>query len=204
MWKLNYSIILNLEMFKNILRLNSNTIRLLKCGQKNYSGMQKSRTPACSMIPDNHFVFSCYGPQIQLVRHKKQSSRRNQNKESETENDDDSEDLSDQFIDKNSKVLYIHVSSMRVDGILKTALGMARAKIEALFYENKIRINGQKIMKKSAVVQKGDEIDLIKGPDLKNPNFINVARVEILSLKPKEESIEIKIRRCKSLNIEAY
>ncbi|XP_066154901.1 mitochondrial transcription rescue factor 1 [Euwallacea fornicatus] len=191
-------------MFKNILRLNNSTIRLLKCGQKRYSGMQKSQTPACNMTPDNHLAFPCCGPQIQLIRHKKKGPKRNQNTESETEIENDSEDLRDKFVDKTSKILYIHVSSMRVDGILKTALGMARAKIETLIYENKIRINGQKIIKKSAVVQEGDEIDLIKGPDLKNPNFIDVARVEILSLKPKEESIQIKIRRYKSLNIEAY
>lgn len=46
----------------------------------------------------------------------------------------------------------IKVQSLRADLLLKSALGIARNKIEAAFYEGKIRINGKKIQKKSVHV----------------------------------------------------
>jgi RNA-binding protein YlmH len=52
---------------------------------------------------------------------------------------------------------------MRIDLILKSGLNIARNKIELAFYENKIRKNGKKILKKSQSVAVGDEIDFIKG-----------------------------------------
>ncbi|XP_030753202.1 uncharacterized protein C6orf203 homolog [Sitophilus oryzae] len=117
------------------------------------------------------------------------------------EEDDDSEEV---YQDKHTKVINISVTSLRVDGILKSGLGMARNKIETLFYESKIRVNGEKILKKSTMVREGDEIDLIKGPDLRNPNFVNIARLEILKITPKEETISVRMRRCKSLSVESY
>ncbi|XP_076265164.1 mitochondrial transcription rescue factor 1 [Rhynchophorus ferrugineus] len=123
---------------------------------------------------------------------------------SESESEEHQDDEDDEFQDKHTKILNINVSSLRVDGILKSSLGISRAKIEKMFYDSKIRINGKKLLKKSTSIHEGDEIDIVKGPDVRNPNFITVARVEILTLKAKEESIAVKIRRCKSLSIEAY
>lgn len=122
---------------------------------------------------------------------------------SESESEEETDHV-DEFRDKHTKVLDINVSSMRVDGILKSSLGISRAKIETIFYDSKIRVNGHKLLKKSANVHEGDEIDVIKGPDVSNPNFVTVARVEILSVKAKDETIVVKIRRCKSLSVEAY
>jgi len=113
-------------------------------------------------------------------------------------------DERDEIQDKNTKILKINVTSLRVDGILKSSLGIARNKIETMFYENKIRINGEKLKKKSQSIQEGDEIDILKGPDIKNPSFMNVARVEILALQAQEESVSVKIKRCKSLTVDDY
>ncbi|KAK9887347.1 hypothetical protein WA026_022017 [Henosepilachna vigintioctopunctata] len=106
--------------------------------------------------------------------------------------------------DKISKIRTINISNLRVDLILKSGLGIARNKIEKLFYENKIRVNGEKIEKKSVQVEEGDEIDVIKGPSPSNPQLLLVARVEVLKVKPVEENLSIKIRRSKSLLIEHY
>lgn len=79
---------------------------------------------------------------------------------------------------------------------------MARNKIEAAFYENKIRINGKKILKKSVSCNVGDEIDLIRGDSPTNPNHQIVARIEILSTTPKDDSIVVTMKRFKTLTID--
>lgn len=78
------------------------------------------------------------------------------------------------------------------------------SKVETSFYESKIRVNGKKIFKKSQQLFIGDEIDVIKGPSSLNPEHLVVARVEILSAVPKNETILIALRRTKSLVIENY
>lgn len=105
--------------------------------------------------------------------------------------------------DKSTTIMKINISNTRVDLIIKSGLGIARNKIEKLFYENKIRVNGQKINKKSEQVGEGDEIDVIKGPSPNNPDFLVVSRVDILSMKPDSDSISVKLRRCRSLLVDS-
>lgn len=75
-----------------------------------------------------------------------------------------------------------------------------------MFYESKIRVNGQKIDKKSARVDAGDEIDVIKGQSQMNPDHLVIQRVEILGVKPKDdgEGLIVSLRRHKSLTVENY
>lgn len=98
----------------------------------------------------------------------------------------------------------IKVQSLRADLLLKSAVGIARNKIEAAFYDNRIRINGKKIAKKSQACKIGDEIDLIKNDCPTNPNHLIIARIEILATEPKEEHISVTMRRFKSLTVEKY
>lgn len=142
----------------------------------------------------------------QFTRFKKKDDTKNKRKlVSETESEEaSSENFEDSIQDKSTKVMNVHVHSLRTDLLLKAGLGIARNKVETLFYESKIRLNGQKINKKSVQVEVGDEIDVIRGPNPNNPNFLTVARVEILSAKEKEDSISVKLRRSKSLTVENY
>lgn len=96
------------------------------------------------------------------------------------------------------------LQSLRVDLLIKSAIGMSRNKVEEAFYENRIRINGKKIGKKSISCSVGDEIDLIKGPSPVNPLHIMVARIEIVSTIPRDESISVTMRRYRNLTIEKY
>lgn len=124
--------------------------------------------------------------------------------ESETE-EEEKEDAWDKAItDKSSKLMNVDVQSLRVDAVLKSGLGIARNKVEALFYENKIRLNGRPVLKKSDLVQEGDEVDVIKEVNIENPELLTVARVEVLGVKPKQEGFKIKLRRCKSLVVDNY
>ncbi|GBP08081.1 Uncharacterized protein C6orf203 homolog [Eumeta japonica] len=125
--------------------------------------------------------------------------------EQEVESDDENEFKNeDASLSRDSKIVHFLTTSMRTDLILKSALGIARNKIEKSFYESKIRVNGKKILKKSVGVNLGDEVDLIKTVSASNPDHLHVARVEILKITPKEESIKVTVRRFKNLLIENY
>lgn len=121
--------------------------------------------------------------------------------------DSDDEELvleDDSSLSKDSKVVKFSTTSMRTDVVLKSALSISRNKVEQMFYESKIRVNGKKILKKSASVKLGDEVDVIKMVSPKNPDHIYVSRVEILDVAAKEESIQVTARRFKHLLIENY
>ncbi|CAH0399203.1 unnamed protein product [Chilo suppressalis] len=120
------------------------------------------------------------------------------------DSDDEDNFNDDTSLSKDSKVVKFNTTSMRTDVILKSALGVARNKIEQVFYESKIRLNGKKILKKSASTKVGDEIDVIKAVSPKNTDHLIVSRVEILNITANEDAITVTARRFKSLLIENY
>lgn len=127
-------------------------------------------------------------------------------KKHQYDSDDDDNNVfdDDSSLSKDSKVIKFSTTSMRADIILKSALGISRNKIEQMFYESKLRINGKKVLKKSANIKLGDEVDIIKMVSPNNPDHLYVARVEVLNIVPKEESINVTARRFKNLLIENY
>jgi 23S rRNA-/tRNA-specific pseudouridylate synthase len=104
-------------------------------------------------------------------------------------------------VDKKT-VVKINVQSMRADLLLKSGVGIARNKIEAAFYDGRIRLNGKKLMKKSHSCNVGDEIDYIKNESTTNPDHQLISRVEIMSATPKDDAISVTMRRFKSLTVE--
>lgn len=154
-------------------------------------------TPSCALIQTNN---------LQNVRYKtKKSSKIPQKEETESASEEVSGDESfDSVEDKHSKIMKIAVASIRVDAVLKTALGISRNKIDLMFYENRIRVNGEKLLKKNVNVNEEDEVDVIKGVSPLNPEHLNVARVEVISIRAEDSKINIKIRRYKSLSVENY
>ncbi|XP_008468288.1 uncharacterized protein C6orf203 [Diaphorina citri] len=133
-------------------------------------------------------------------------------KKSKKYDDDDDEDIvaieddEEGFDSNSSKVMNLKVTSLRTDMVLKSAFQIARNKIEKLFYESRIRVNGYKIYKKSHNVSLGDEIDVVKGFSTVNPKFLSVQRVKILgaSNPTDDEPMTLKIRRYKNLTIDNY
>nr|CAD7574848.1 unnamed protein product [Timema californicum] len=122
----------------------------------------------------------------------------------DSDEESDKEQWDNEVDDKTSKVVIVRVGSLRIDLLLKAALGIARNKVEAIFYQSKIRINGEKLLKKSTLVNVGDEIDIIRGPSPLNSDFLIVSRVEVLSASANENNISVKLRRSKTLTIENY
>lgn len=93
---------------------------------------------------------------------------------------------------------------MRLDGVLKSALAIARAKVEEAFYEGRLRINGKMPAKKSDTIQSGDELDFIKGADVLNKDFLSVSRIEVLDITPTSTGTAVKCRRTRTLTIDNY
>lgn len=73
-----------------------------------------------------------------------------------------------------------------------------------MFYESKIRVNGQKLLKKASFLSVGDEVDIVRGPSIMNSDFLTVSRIEILSATEKGEGLSVRVRRNKALTIENY
>lgn len=78
------------------------------------------------------------------------------------------------------------------------------SKIEVAFYESRIRVNGEKVSKKSHTLDVGDEVDLIIGPSPNNPDFLFVSRVEVMSAKLDGDELEVKLKKFKRLLIDNY
>uniref|UniRef100_A0A0K8T6C7 Uncharacterized protein C6orf203 n=1 Tax=Lygus hesperus TaxID=30085 RepID=A0A0K8T6C7_LYGHE len=136
------------------------------------------------------------GGQQRRFKYKKRGA-----KTEEEEDDEEEEEFEDE---PGSKVITGYMASLRADLVLKTGLGIARNKIETLFYESKIRVNGSKIQKKSQKVYVGDELDVMRGPSPINENMMLVSRVTILSAKEHddEDKLVVKMRRYKALTID--
>ncbi|XP_049531703.1 mitochondrial transcription rescue factor 1 [Anopheles darlingi] len=171
---------------------------------------------------NNHAGFSAitFHPVVSLYNHqplcgkstgKASSSRRGQSKKPPIDDEEDAEDdendsaaYEELIGDKHSRLVKVTVNSLRADVLLKAGLGIARNKVEALFYESKIRVNGKKLLKKSSQLEQEDEIDVIRGPSPNNPDYLIVCRVEILSVEPRTENLRVTLRRQNSLVIENY
>ncbi|KAJ8938678.1 hypothetical protein NQ318_004478 [Aromia moschata] len=143
---------------------------------------------------------------LQICRFKSKGDKSNQKSQvSDSETDKYSDDdFLENIQDKNARSLKVGSNLTASGAIIKAGLGLSRNKIELIFYESKIRLNGAKVLKKSTRISEGDEIDIIKGVNVNNPDFWTVARIEVISFAPKEESISVKLRRCKSLTVENY
>jgi ribosomal 50S subunit-recycling heat shock protein len=95
------------------------------------------------------------------------------------------------------------------------------SKIEKMFYADRIRVNGERPKKKSQVMREGDEIDILQKSNEKNPDFIDISRIEIARLgeeieEDDEDMIDVKgsddedyripavLKRYKRLTVENY
>lgn len=156
-------------------------------------------------VPTTHLCAIISPNNLQNIRYKSKKSKIPQQEITESEPEESSNDESlDTIQNKHSKIIKINVGSQRVDALLKAALGISRNKIDVMFYENRIRVNGEKLPKKNVHYNDGDEVDLIKTVSPTNPDHLIVARVEVISVAPEDEKVTVKIRRFKSLAVENY
>uniref|UniRef100_A0A8C6X069 Mitochondrial transcription rescue factor 1 n=1 Tax=Neogobius melanostomus TaxID=47308 RepID=A0A8C6X069_9GOBI len=141
---------------------------------------------------------------------KKGFSRTGKVEEEEEEEDEDGaedsdyeEDVEDSNIPKDYKDLEKHVQSFRFDVIMKAGLDMARNKIEDAFYSNRLRLNGQKLIKKSKMVKVGDTLDLVMAEN-RETNTVTLMRVVLRKVFVEVSSTEkhkVALRRWKALEL---
>ncbi|CAH2009015.1 unnamed protein product [Acanthoscelides obtectus] len=149
-------------MFNNIRNmLFSRACKSLLCFSLSKNIVTLSRSKIHRVVLCNSYL---YNLETNRLKSKAGKSKLNQG---EFETDSTGEKSEDDFLttvkDRNTKTLKVDVPSLRFDAILKAGLGLSRNKIEALFYESRVRLNGEKVLKKSIAVQEDDEIDVIKG-----------------------------------------
>ncbi|XP_040410332.1 mitochondrial transcription rescue factor 1 [Cygnus olor] len=147
---------------------------------------------------------------LSLRNKSSKSSKRNRQtvqEEEEEEEDEEESDLEDTFendpnIVKDYKDLEKVVQSLRYDVIMKAGLDVARNKVEDAFYNNELRLNGEKLWKKSRTVKIGDTLDLLVGED-KETGTVVVMRVVLKKVSNKTESEKYKVilRRWKNLKV---
>ncbi|XP_044022055.1 mitochondrial transcription rescue factor 1 isoform X1 [Siniperca chuatsi] len=141
---------------------------------------------------------------------KKGAARTVQEEEEEDEDEKDPEDsdYEDEVdetpnLPKDYKDMEKYVQSFRYDVIMKAGLDMARNKIEDAFYNNKLRVNGQKLIKKSKVVKVGDTLDLVLSEN-RETNTVILMRVvlrRVFGESSNTEKYKIAIRRWKCLEL---
>ncbi|XP_053145961.1 mitochondrial transcription rescue factor 1 [Hemicordylus capensis] len=128
----------------------------------------------------------------------------------ETEEEDGNEEISDsedEFEDdpsvvKDYKDLEKVVQSFRFDMIMKAGLDIARNKVEDAFYNGELRLNGEKLWKKSRSVKVGDTLDFIIGEDKETETAV-VMRVVLkkASEKTDTDKYRVVLRRWRNLKV---
>lgn len=131
---------------------------------KYYRILKLSRQLHVNVCHYTRFLTTCRAPQLQdtmlqthtnnlsFYRIKSKSNKKNQQQSIESDDEENEEEPTKDFeslvVDNNSKIITTKVNSTRVDVILQSALSIARNKVEEMFYESKIRVNGKDIKKK--------------------------------------------------------
>lgn len=126
---------------------------------------------------------------------------------SDSDADAKADSLDDEVVGTGFKDVVVNVNSLRVDTVLKSATKWSRTKIEEIFYDSRVRVNGVRLAKKSEEVVEGDEIDLIHGRNEQNPDFLDVLRLEIKEVPDKANKklrLDLKIRKYLNLTVENY
>ncbi|XP_017795264.1 PREDICTED: uncharacterized protein C6orf203 homolog [Habropoda laboriosa] len=173
------------------------------CASKNISKFNHGRYSLfvdCSHLQQNlaFVTFKRFKSKISISKH-------NKHEEQEQENEGEL-DVDDYLNTEKAKIIKSTVPSLRLDVVAKVGFGISRTKLEKEFYKSNLRLNGNKCLKKSEMVQIGDEIDYIvsKSPD--NPANLIVNRCILLSANINSESdvILVKLVQNKSLLIEDY
>ncbi|KAF3701483.1 putative protein C6orf203 [Channa argus] len=218
-WNTNMSIVVQALAMRQLGRLNSHY--LLAAG---YAMKQTKWCPrtihtrqlwGCSAFPalgcqrsasrGRDVVRSCSVHHVRFKSNKKQGdARRVQEEYDEDENNPEDSDYEDEDpnLPKDYKDIEKYVQSFRYDVIMKAGLDVARNKIEDGFYNNKLRLNGQKLIKKSKTVKVGDTLDLVLSEN-QAKNTVTLMRVIIRKVlgESSTEKYKVAIRRWKCLEL---
>ncbi|XP_044530235.1 mitochondrial transcription rescue factor 1 [Gracilinanus agilis] len=143
------------------------------------------------------------------TRSKKTGKKALQKADDDDDSDEDQEEMSEQEdeyeddpnVVKDYKDLEKVVPSFRYDVVLKTGLDIARNKVEDAFYKGELRLNGEKLWKKSRTVKLGDTLDLITGEDKESETetAMRIVLRKVSEEKTESEKYRVVLRRWKRI-----
>ncbi|KAM6186371.1 mitochondrial transcription rescue factor 1 [Rhynchocyon petersi] len=144
----------------------------------------------------------------------KNSTKKNLQKVEDEEDSDEESDHSelskqdkeledDPSVVKDYKDLEKVVQSFRYDVILKTGLDVGRNKVEDAFYKGELRLNGEKLWKKSRTVKVGDTLDLIieENKEAETDIVMRILLKKVFDEKTESEKYRVVLRRWKKLEL---
>ncbi|CAL1265862.1 unnamed protein product [Larinioides sclopetarius] len=199
--RVNFSILLRYHSrFSYALLLETHQLKINKANAENFPPIFPKYSLLSPLPSISSLEFQRY------YAKKKKSSKRQIEEDDESEEEEDFESLEPDETGDTFNLITKSLPSLRLDSLVKAALGIAKKKVEKEFYANKIRINGQKIIKKATTVHIEDEIDLIKGYSPENQKFLLVDRIVIKGIgKPNlNGTFPVKMQIFKELTIENY
>lgn len=148
--------------------------------------------------------------QIRLKSTRKKGKQKAVQQEEEEEEEENAEasDYEDMIQDdpglpKDYKDHEKAIQSQRFDLVLKSGLDIARHNVEDAFYSFKLRLNGQKLSKKSKMVTVGDTLDLILNED-KEGDIVVLKRVilkKVVGETKDGEKLKVILRSWKYLRL---
>ncbi|KAG9493316.1 mitochondrial transcription rescue factor 1 [Eleutherodactylus coqui] len=182
---------------------------LLHCLHHSQPAARSPHTRASEFV-----TTSLVNPFLYAVRHKSKKSQKRNRTHSSPDDDEEEEDLEDDSdyedepvedpsIPKDYKDVEKSVQSFRFDVVLHAGLDMSRNKIEEAFYDGKLRLNGEKLWKKSRAVKVGDILDLIVEEN-RAAGTVTVMRTilkNVLKDKTSTDKFKVQLRRWKKLSV---
>ncbi|GAB1607064.1 uncharacterized protein C6orf203-like [Argonauta hians] len=130
--------------------------------------------------------------------------RRKQTADSSHDDDDDDSDGDEEEEEKeyeedyslplNYKQVKVQAKSTRVDQMLSSGLNISRNQIDQYFYSGRLRLNDEKLLKKSKVMNEGDFADVVtaNNPD-GGDGDIRVKRIKLLEVLDSRTSTDKQI-----------
>lgn len=102
----------------------------------------------------------------------------------------------DALLTSNYKEMITHVKSTRLDAVASAGLGLARNKVEELFLDSQLRLNGERLQKKSEQLDEGDYVDYVFTSD---DGSTKLKRVRVIKIEhsggPEKQKVYLRVWR---------
>lgn len=134
-----------------------------------------------------------------------ETSAEDEEEESDEESaDDDNIDVSaivfqeDSLLASNYREMTTQVKSSRLDAVVSAGLGISRSKLDELFLASQLRLNGERLHKKSHQLDEGDYVDYVFTSDEGSPKLKRVRVLRIEDSGKGGEKIKVFLRAWRS------
>ena len=188
---------------------------LLPCNidQRNFNNMCRMIHLGNSPKTTSFKMFSSPSKTLMHILQKRYKSQRKGERKQTDDSDSDSdesdheypEDIhfeADRHLPNNFTERKVTAASLRVDVLLSKGLNVGRNKVDEYFLDSKLRLNGNRLLKKSVSLKEGDAIDWIKSQRDGITNFGRVRLVLVSENTTRKGSLIVYLRIWKSVSEE--